>query len=473
VLGSLKTYLRHTSWPIIAAMLALIAIGVTAIAFSEGMVPGGRQSARTQIVYAVVALVGFVIAATVHYQRAGRAAYGLFGLTLVALIAVLFGQPIKGSTRWIDLRIIRVQPSEVAKLTYILMLAWYLRYGNRYRRLRGLIVPFVLAFVPMVLILMEPDLGTALLFLPTLYFMLFMAGAKMRHLLLVVALGLAVVLMPVPRRVDGQAFASQVERFKSCRLGPVTFYSVDESLPWRLRPRTPVAYCRVQIAAGDIYDLQPLCLRVMKPHQAGRIEGWLRQDDPRVALREGYQLRWSLITLAAGSWAGGARGPGGRDILPLALNQLPDERTDFIFSVIGGRWGFCGCLAVMMLYGVIFLFGTELATVTHDPFARLLAVGVLGLLLSQILINVAMTMGLMPITGMTLPLVSYGGSSLVVNCIALGLLVNVGLRRAVLLSPRPFEHGQKRDRRASIESAARLKRKSKAPRKTDFQSNQL
>jgi len=114
--------------------------------------------------------------------------------------------------------------------------------------------------------------------------------------------------------------------------------------------------------------------------------------------------------------------------------------------VIGGQWGLLGCLGVLFFYGLIFMFGVEIAIVTYDPFGRLLAVGVLALLASQILINIGMTVGLGPITGMTLPLISYGGSSLVVNCAALGLLVNVGYHRPMLLSRRPFEHGEKRTR---------------------------
>ncbi len=108
--------------------------------------------------------------------------------------------------------------------------------------------------------------------------------------------------------------------------------------------------------------------------------------------------------------------------------------------MVGGQWGLLGCVGVFLLYGVIFLFGFEIALITYDPFARLLVVGVLALLFSQIVINVGMTMGLTPVTGMTLPLISYGGTSLVVNCAALGLLVNVGQHRPILLGKRPFEH---------------------------------
>jgi len=453
--AKLKTYLRYTSWPIIAAMLALMTIGVLAIRISQQADPGLSERASRQAAYAAAALAAFLLAVVIPYQRVGRSAYVLFVITLLLLVAVFFTRPIKGATRWFNLGITNIQPSEIAKLTYILMLAWYLRYGDHYRRLGGLIVPFALAFVMMGLILYEPDLGTSLLFLPTLYFMLFMAGAKLRHLLPIIALGLLVIFLPVPRAVDAQRFAEQLQagRFSTKQFGPLKFYSVDASLKWRDRPRTPIAYCRVSLGGGGAYDIQPLCLRaLMKGHQTARIEGWLRQDDPRVAANEGFQLRWSLITLATGRW-GGRRGESKyADLLPLALNRLPEDQTDFIFSVIGGRWGFAGCLVVLAMYAVIFVFGIEIATITHDPFGRLLAVGVLGLLLSQICINVGMSMGLMPITGMTLPLVSYGGSSLVVNCAALGLLINVGQRRPMLLSPRPFEHGAKRQKPTNIES---------------------
>ena len=461
MLRTAREYLRQTSWPIIAAMLALMIVGITAITVSQRITGTGGQTATKQIVYSLLALAAFVTGVVVPYQRIGRAAYAFFALTLSLLAAVLFTAPIKGATRWFDLPFISVQPSEIAKLTYILTLAWYLRYGDHYRRLWGLLVAMVLAFVPMGLILAQPDLGTGLLFLPTLYFMLFMAGAKLRHLLLMVAIGMAIVLLPVPVRVDGKAFEFVRDRFNVTHLGPLKFYSVDDSLPWRDRPCVPIAYCRLQVGDGAVWDIPPLSVRILKTHQQGRISGWLRQTDPRVAAREGFQLRWSLVTLAAGEWKGaaGTNGDGTSEIFSIALHQLPHERTDFIFSLIGGKWGFIGCLGVLGLYAVILVFGIEIATVTYDPFARLLAVGVLTLLLSQVFINLGMTMGLMPITGMTLPLVSYGGSSLVVNCAALGLLVNVGMRRAILLSPHPFEHGERRDRRAGIESVRQITRK--------------
>ncbi len=405
MLETLKRYLRYTSWPIIAAMITLMVWGVMAIRVSEQSDPSIAGFARKQAVFGCLAVGAFLAATIVPYRRLGQAAYVLFGLTLVALVVVLFLPARGGARRWIFLGPIQVQPSEVAKLTYVLMLAWYLRYRDNYRRLLGLVVPFVLTFVPLGLILIEPDLGTSLLFLPTLYLMLFMAGAKLRHLLGIVAVATAVVLLPVPMRLAAGA------------------------------PRPALAY-GVTSVGGRCYAIRALSLAVMKPHQVSRIEGWLYQSKLKDTDKV-YQLSQSKMVLGAGRWIGDRDWNEGE----IFFQMLPEDHTDFIFSVIGGRWGFVGCAGVVFLYAVIFLFGAEISAITNDAFGRLLAVGVLALLFSQIVINTGMTLGLTPVTGMTLPLVSYGGSSLVVNGAALGLLVNVGQRRPYLLAPKPFEYG--------------------------------
>ncbi len=416
MLDWLRSHAGWTTIPIVLAMLALMAIGVSAIRASELAEGDTPTFAVRQAVSCGVGLAVFVLAVAVPYQRLGRAAYVLFGITLGLLVLVLFLPAIRYSHRWIAVGPVRFQPSELAKLSFILLLAWYLRYRDNYRRLTGLAVPFALTFVPMVLILREPDLGTALLFLPTLYFMLFMAGARWLHMVGIVAVATAVVLMPIPHRLGEAPTGPDADR------AALAYGSFD----W----------------GGQRYGLVAAPLLIMEGHQLGRVDGWLRQGDPEVYMDRGFQLHQSKTALACGQLLG--RGDWAEADVHLAL--LPDDHTDFIFSVVGGQWGFVGCIGVLLLYGVIFLVGIEIATGTYEPFGRLLAVGVMGLLLAQIFINVGMTMGLMPITGMTLPFVSYGGSSLVVNCAALGLLANVGLRRPILLGRRPFEHGEKRQR---------------------------
>ena len=291
-------------------------------------------------------------------------------------------------------------------------LAWYLRYRDNFRRVPGLIAPFVLTLVPAALILIEPDLGTTLLLFPTLFFMLFMAGAKLRHLFAVVILASIIALMPIPIDTTGK----------------------DDILT---KDRKALAYWSGKIGKKE-YTLLAASLRIMKPHQLARIEGWIKQSDRRIAMSKGFQLQVSMFILGSG----GLTGEEMTRQKNIYFRMLPDDHTDFIYTIIGGQWGFLGCLAVLFIYLVIFFCGAEIAGTTDDPFGRLLVLGSLGLLFSQVFINLGMTMGLMPITGMTLPLISYGGSSMVVNCIAMGLMINVAHRRPRLLGRKPFEHNQ-------------------------------
>ncbi len=429
MLETFRRYLKYTSWPIIAAMLTLLAIGIVSIRCSEKVDPSLQGHSAKQMAFACAGLICFVIFTVIPYRRIGQYAYAIFGATLVVLVMLLLPRyigsnglidsvmpEIRGARRWINMGPVKLQPSEIAKLSFIILLAWYLRFGDHYRHFRGLAVSFILTIVPMGLILKEPDLGTALLFLPTLYFMLFMAGARMKHLLTVVVVATVLVLLPIPQK------QSNLSGQKAKLLPSVAYFTFGSD--------------------ENKYIVTAAPLAVMEQHQIERIVGWLRQDSPEISGNMGYQLYHSKMVLGSGQMSG----RGGMEEGNYYIRMLPDDHTDFIFSVIGGQWGFLGCMAVLFLYGVIFVFGVEIATITYDPFARLLAVGVLALLFSQLFINVGMTMGLMPITGMTLPMISYGGTSLVINCIALGLLINVGQRRPILLAKRPFEYGPKRQK---------------------------
>ncbi|MCL2701527.1 MAG: rod shape-determining protein RodA [Phycisphaerae bacterium] len=448
-----KNLLKATSWPIAVAIICLMIVGVSALVVVDVSALAVSQKTGAPVVefaakqwkFALLGFAVFVAMTLVPYHRVGQWAYVLYGLTIVALIAIFATPPIRGAHRWFDLGGVMVQPSEFAKLTFVIMLAWYLRYGDHYRSLRGLIWPFLLTLLPMGLIVLEPDIGTSMLFLPILYFMLFVAGARLRHLLVILLLGLFVVFVPVAMPAEDD-FPEKVAdgQFTAWRLGAVTVYHVNEEIKESHRPEMPVAYGRVQWGDGQAYDLQPLALRVMMgksergqyAERGRRIAAWLRPDDPKLARKEGYQAKQGRLVLGSGGWTGRSDWNDADNF----FSVLPDDHCDFIFCVIGGQWGFFGCAILILLYGVIFLFGTEIAVATNEPFGRLLAVGVLSLFFSQVVINVGMTLGLTPVTGMTLPFISYGGSSLIVNCAAMGLLVNVGLHRPVILGPKPFEH---------------------------------
>jgi rod shape determining protein RodA len=278
--------------------------------------------------------------------------------------------------RWIQIGPLSIQPSEFMKVGLVLALGYYLRYRKSYRTWLGLIPPFLLTLLPMLLILKQPDLGTLLMLLPVLFVMLFVAGARLRHLATIVVLGCATV--------------------------PAFYFFAMEDYQ---RERIQVLFKQ------NIAD-----------------ESW--HND------QGYQLRQSLIALGTGGLTGEGYGEGAF----VRYNLLPEEHNDFIFAVLGNQWGLVGCLIVILAYVVIIVCGLEVAMVTNDPFGRLLAVGVVVMIVVQALLNICMTLGLAPITGMTLPFVSAGGSSLWANFLALGLLVNVAQRRPMLIGHPPFEH---------------------------------
>lgn len=370
---------------------AAVAPPVEAQAESRGLLERliealGPRTARQSLFLATGVLLMIAVLRP-SYQKLGRFAYAFYGL-VVALLGLIALAPYldlevvplrRSARRWIGYGSFVIQPSEFMKLALVVALARYLRFRDSYRTWRGLIPPFLLTMVPMVLILPQPDLGTLLMLLPVLLAMLFVAGARPRHLAAVLLLGAA--LLPL-------------------------FY-----------------------------------FYLMRDYQRKRIDVLFLQnvDDERWHMSEGYQLRQSKTALGTGGLTGQGYGQG----LFVHHDLLPEEHNDFIFAIIGNQWGLVGSLLVIAAYVLIVLFGVEVATVTNDPFGRLLAVGVVVMISAQALLNICMTIGLAPITGIPLPFVSAGGSSLWTNFLALGLLVNVAQRRPMLIANPPFQYRER------------------------------
>ncbi|MEX2285933.1 MAG: FtsW/RodA/SpoVE family cell cycle protein [Planctomycetaceae bacterium] len=367
---------RRIPWTIVICALSLISIGLGGIVRGDELA-GKSDFVTRQLVWIALAVPIMFASTLIPYRSLRGLSYPLFAVNLVLLVLVYFMPARNGAHCWIPLGIMDFQPSELSKLTFMMTLAHYLMYRENYRRLFGLLVPFVLTLIPVALILREPDLGTALVFFPVLYAMLFAAGARLRHLTFIAVLGVAVV---------------------------------------------------------------PLIWLEMSAEQQSRIVTlFIQEDGGRAPTGDGYHLHQSKQMLALGGiWGSQITG------MPLddpAAYHLPAARTDFVFCLVGERWGLVGALLVLALYAILFARGLYVAAATREPFARLLAVGIVALLATQTVINSGMTVGLMPITGMTLPLMSYGGSSLLSTCLALGLLLNVGMRPGYEMTAEPFRFG--------------------------------
>ncbi|QDU78820.1 Peptidoglycan glycosyltransferase MrdB [Polystyrenella longa] len=369
----LSLWMHRASYTIVLCALCLMGLGLSGISRGDDLVGSGEIMQR-QLIWIMLSVPVMFLTTTVSYRRLIPLSYLLFGVSLFLLVTVYFMPARNGSHRWIPLGVAYLQPSEFAKLTYIMALAHYLMYRRNYRRITGLLIPFALTFLPVALILKEPDLGTSLLFLPVLFSMLFAAGARPRHLLLIITLGIVSL---------------------------------------------------------------PLLWLGMSAEQKSRVVTVFQQEDGGVMPRgDGYHLHHSKQMLALGGFSGSA--VTGQTVEDPGAYYLPAGRTDFVFCLVGEQWGFLGCASIFALYIILFGCGLRIANATNEPFGRLLVVGIVALLATQTLINTGMTVGLMPITGMTLPLLSYGGSSLLSTCAALGLILNVGMRPGYEMNADPF-----------------------------------
>jgi cell division protein FtsW (lipid II flippase) len=399
---------------LLAAALLLVAIGIATI-YSVGNPAELSPSSRTgglsslwkkQVAFAVVAIIGFLFVNFINYRNLGSISYWMYGIILVLLGLLLvsryiyplsFVPEINYTHRWIKLSIPgielpRLQPSEFCKLVYILALAWYLRYRSNYRSMKALIGPFALTLLPMVLILLEPDLGTVLLMMPILFTMLFVAGAKAKHLLLIILMALLVSpLMWHKMRTY------QRRRISSVVLQNEWIREKAEKYPWL-----------GQVLVGTTFS-----------------EKQWKSD-----------WGWHLIRSKYAVASGGAIGYGFRKGPFVKYDFLEARHNDFIFAIIAQQWGFIGCMVLLLLYIVIVVCGLEIAIHNTDPFGKLLAVGIVAMFVVEVIINIGMTLGLMPITGLTLPLISYGGSSLLVSMASIGLLNNVGRCRPFTVAPK-------------------------------------
>ena len=407
--------LTDPGWVIAIAVSILLVIGVASIYVTDTHYVAGHDGPRNAAKQCVFILVGLITAAAVlwvGYQPISRHAYAIFGVALAALIPLLVAHTLKvefggltsprnGAYRWIRLPGFQLQPSEFMKVAYMLALAWYLRYRKNYRRFGGLLVPVAISAVPLTLILLEPDLGTVLLLLPVLFAMLFVAGARKRHLAVIVLAGVA--LAPLAW--------SQLHPYQRLRVTAVLLQSET------LRQAVIDTPDRFAVLAT-------------------------RRQAKEWAAGSGYQLVHSKNAIGSG----GALGYGWGEGVYVRSDLLPDRHNDFVFAMVAHQWGLVGVSLVLVCFVAIVTAGVRIAVGTTEPFGRLLAVGVLILIAVQAIISVSMSVGLMPITGMTLPFVSYGGSSLLTNFIAVSLLISVSQHRPFLLSTRPFEFGERKER---------------------------
>ncbi len=355
--------LAGVRWALLAAALMLAITGLATVhsASSELAV----DYLPRQAMWVAIGLLAFFVAMAMDYQTLGKFALPIYLAGLLALTAVLFLGAVRGGARsWFGIGTLGIQPSEFAKLTTALLLARYLAGTNRrYLQLREIAVAGAIVAAPMLLVVLQRDLGSAAMFLPMLVGMLFVAGVRWQ----VVVAGALIVVM----------------------VG---------ALLWSF---------------------------VMLDYQKERVITFL--DPGREPLGAGYQLRQSKIAVGSGQVAGRGYMQGTQS----QLRFLPARHTDFVFAVLAEEWGFLGVFGVLGLFAFYVFNGVQVALRARDRMGIILVVGLLSSFAFHVLYNTAMVVGLLPITGIPLPFLSYGGSFMLANFVAAGVILGVDLRRYV------------------------------------------
>ncbi len=368
--ADVASLVRRLDWVLIGSVAALVAYGLWSISeITRHDVTGNPHYYVTrQAVYAAIGVICLVAAVLVDpeiYRTRWRA---IFAGTCFLIAIVLLTGPIRGSRRWLDLGFFRFQPSEFGKVLFVLALAGFL--AERSRRLnepRTTLAAVGLALAPIFLVFLQPDFGSALVYCAALGAMLLVAGTPWTHL---------------------AALAAGTVAAAALLLG-------------------------VLPAAG---------VPVLKQYQVDRLTGFLNPaSDPGGTT---YNITQSKNAIGAGQFHG--RGPN--NATQTTLNFLPEHHTDFVFASLAEERGFVGAAFLLMLYLLVVWRGLRIVTIAREPFAAIVAGGLVVALLFQVFVNVGMTMGIAPITGIPLPFVSVGGSSMIANLIAVGILLSIHVR---------------------------------------------
>lgn len=360
-----RRFIKHFDWGLFGLTFLIVFLGLLTLYSAVTSSTAGPQEILyfKQLAWYCIGLAAMIFSLFINYKVLDRWAPVIYVMCMLLLLYVLlFGKYVAGARRWIMLGPVSIQPSELAKIAVIIILArYYSKHANiGGLNLRELFIPFVLAIIPFILIVKQPDLGTGMI--------VFLIAGSMT------------IFVKIERR-------SLLCIITSCTI------------------------------------VVPLVWFFLKGYQKQRILTFLNPElDP---LGAGYHVIQSKIAIGSGMISGKGFLKGTQN----ALAFLPEQHTDFIFSVLAEEWGFVGAFILLCLFLIFIIWGLNIAYRCREPFGTIIAVGVTAMIFWQVSINIAMTMGLMPIVGVTLPFISYGGSSVITTMICVGLLLNISMRR--------------------------------------------
>ncbi len=434
-----RSEIYKIDYVLVAAVMAVILIGILMI-YSAGFDPIDRTNNglyKRQIIWFIIGFILMLMMTFVRYKSLGDyCLYIYFFILVLVVITTFFGTPIRNTRAWLNFGYFSIQPSEFMKLAVVIVLAKYLELRERdIRHLRELLVPTAVTAVPVLFIIMQPDFGTAMVFIPVLFAMLFIGGADVSHLVAVISIAAIALIFPMVLTyrewVADQDANIIVSFFRDYSLlftvagflmvVSITTYILHFFLIKKIFRKIYIP--SIVMSLGLFFSV--VIMRFLKDYQKKRILVFLSPDlDPHGS---GYNVIQSKIAIGSG----GFFGKGFLNGSQAQLGFLPEKSSDFIFPVIAEEWGFAGAVILLGLLSLIVLRGAQIALEAKDKFGALLAAGISSIFFFHILINVGMVVGIMPVTGLPLCFVSYGGSNLLVGMISVGILINIRMNKFV------------------------------------------
>jgi len=417
-------------------VLVLLVMGVLFI-YSSGVNSEGVLVSREyirQIVWASVGLLITIIISLINYRRFYNLAIYIYIISLLPLLyTLLFGHVIYNAARWLRIGSFGLQMSEFVKISVIIMLARFLADTDRNREtFSRFIISCAIVFLPMIIVLLQPDLGTALVYIAILITMLFMSGIAMRYVLFMVSCialtGIFLVLPLWQENILGRTlpFFAVLTNLRIVLITVLFFIFIAAiAIFGYIKFKKRYFYWIIFISTIIIFSIGAsfVARNILRPYQIMRLIVFI---DPKVDPRG---AGWNIIQSVTAIGAGGFTGMGFLQGTQSHYQFLPEQSTDFIFSIFSEEAGFLGGLFV---FGLFMLICNRLLTtmkIVIDPFAKYFCAGLAGMYSFHFIINVGMTMGIMPITGLPLVFMSYGGSSLMTSMIGIGIALSIFIRR--------------------------------------------
>ncbi|HMA99930.1 MAG TPA: rod shape-determining protein RodA [Spirochaetota bacterium] len=389
-----------------------------------------------QIIYFLTGILLMLGISIINYKKIAEHAYILYLISIVILIATLIiGKKVNNAKRWISFGFVSLQTSEFVKIFMIIVIGNYLdKHQEKIKQLKYLLLLFSLVMIPVFLIFMQPDLGTAFVFIPITLVMLFIGGVNIKYFSGILLMGVIAVIIPLLLTYNARITKDETPLLyilsnKNYLYFLISFLFISAliifliNLSMRNLFLNNVAFFCFIICLGFVAAL--LIQNILKPYQIERMLSFINPELDKIDM--GYNVTQSKITIGSGGLYGKGlfKGTQGQ------LGFLPARNTDFIFSVIGEELGFLGSTAVIFIYFLFLARLIKIAKEVKDYLGGIIVSGIITMFVIQIFINIGMTIGLAPITGLPLPFITYGGSTMWTSMIAVGIVLNIESRKYV------------------------------------------